>query len=72
MKRHFAEMNFYARARSTGQMGEVVKKLKDNLRHVSSFVCVISASCLYGKSLQLHGQNRQPFLCLSDNASATL
>ena len=35
LKQHFAEINFFSRARNTGKMGEVVDKLKANLRQVS-------------------------------------
>ena len=33
LKQHFAEMAFFSRARTTGKMGEVVNKLKANLRY---------------------------------------
>ena len=42
-KQQFAELAFFSRARSTGQMGEVVDKLKANLRCVSAKRPVVSA-----------------------------
>jgi len=34
LQQHFADMAFFSRARTTGKMGEVVDKLKANLRYV--------------------------------------
>ena len=38
LKQQFAEMAFFSRARNTGKMGEVVDKLKANLRSTSPLI----------------------------------
>lgn len=37
LQQHFADMAFFSRARTTGRMGEVVDKLKANLRYITCY-----------------------------------
>lgn len=46
-KQQFAELAFFCRARSTGQMGEVVDKLKANLRCVMCAPTCISTQLVH-------------------------
>lgn len=46
LKQHFAEINFFSRARNTGKMGEVVDKLKANLRQVFDDCHINGSMCL--------------------------
>ena len=53
--KEFAELAFFSRARTTGQMSEVVDKLKANLRQGHSpLLCIVfscqAATCALSKS----------------------
>ena len=57
LKQHFAEISFFSRARNTGKMGEVVDKLKANLRQVTFDDCNINGSiclCIHEYTQMLH------------------
>ena len=47
LQQHFADMAFFSRARTTGKMGEVVDKLKANLRYAIylTWVTVLGRPC---------------------------
>ena len=59
LQQRFADMAFFSRARTTGKMGEVVDKLKANLRYAIYLTCVM----LHGRPSHVAWQSM--FCCLA-------
>ena len=59
----FAEMAFFSRARTTGQMSEVVDKLKANLRQALSPLLCVAISCQTATCALSNTCGAHPWLC---------